>query len=206
MKNILQIVVAMGLTLTDEQKTALEKGVNENYKTIAEFNKQTKKIETAEEAKREAEESLKDAQETLKKFDGVDIEGFQKQIDDYKKRAEDAETEANRKILERDQRDWLKEKLGASGYDVKSARVRKSLEEDVIGGRLKWDEKTGQFFGFDDFMKSEKEADPSIYETKEEKAEAEKRDKAQGTAPKFTEPAGSNGSKGAERKPVPKIW
>lgn len=206
MKNILQIVESLGIELTEEQKQGLEKGVSENYKTISDYQKQVKKTETAEAKTTELQGQLDDANETMKKFDGVDVEGYKKQIEDYKKRAEDAEAEADRKISERDQRDWLKAKLGAEGYDVKSARIRKSLEDDVIGGRLKWDAKTGQFFGFDDFMKAEKEADPTIYETKEEKEEKEKKDKAQGNAPRFTEPSAGDAGDNTKPKPVPKIW
>lgn len=207
MKNIMQIVGEFGIELTDEQKTGIEKAVNENYKTIADYNKQVKKTEAAEAKTTELQGQLDDANETLKKFDGVDVEGYKKQIEDYKKRAEDAEAEATKKIAERDQRDWLKAKLGAEGYDVKSARIRKSLEDEIIGGRLKWDEKTGKFLGFDDLMKAEKETDPTIYETKEEKEQKDKEDRAKEKAPRFTEPsAGDTGDKKKEPKPVPKIW
>ena len=44
MKNIIQILSDAGLEITDEQKKTIETGVNENYKTLAEFDKQGRLI------------------------------------------------------------------------------------------------------------------------------------------------------------------
>ena len=46
MKNIIQIIADVGLEVTDEQKTTIENAVKENYKTIADYDKQTRKVET----------------------------------------------------------------------------------------------------------------------------------------------------------------
>lgn len=46
MKNILQILSDAGLEITDEQKNTIETSVNENYKTLAEFEKQGRKLDT----------------------------------------------------------------------------------------------------------------------------------------------------------------
>lgn len=59
---------------------------------------------------------------------------------------------------------------------------------------LTW--KDGAFFGFDDFMKAAKEQDAALYQTAEEKAEAEKAAELKGKAPNFTGPTG-------EEKPTP---
>ena len=48
MKNIEQILKEAGIEVTDEQKAAVNAAVTENYKTIAEFEKQTKKLTVAE--------------------------------------------------------------------------------------------------------------------------------------------------------------
>lgn len=206
MKNILQIIESLGIELSDEQKQNLEKSVNENYKTVADYNKQVKKTEQAETAKNDLQTQLNDAQETIKKFDEVDIEGYKTQIEEYKNRAEQAEKDAETKLTQRDQRDWLKEKLGAAGYDIKNERIRRSLISDIMDTEngLKW--RNGAFLGFDDFMKQEKEADPSLYLTEEEKKEKEKADKAKETAPRFTEPSDSEAGDKNNIKPVPKIW
>ena len=46
MKNIIQILSDAGLEITDEQKKTIETGVNENYKTLAEFEIQSHRKET----------------------------------------------------------------------------------------------------------------------------------------------------------------
>lgn len=206
MKNIETILAELKIELTDEQKTALNKAVAENYKTVAEFDKQVRKLETAEAERDTAKTALDEANKTLDGLKDVDVEGLQKQIDDYKARAEQAEKDAEKKITQRDQEDWLKEKLGEAGYNVKSERVRKSLIADIMDetNGLKW--RNGEFLGFADFMAQEKQSDNTIFETAEEKAEREKRDKAQETAPKFTQPSETDDRKKAEPKSIPAVW
>lgn len=187
MKNFEQILTDAGITLTEEQKTAVTKAVAENYKTVAEFDKQARKLDAAETKASEAEEALK-------AFDGVDVEGYKKTIEDYKKRAEDAEKKAQSDMLRRDQEAWLKEQFDALG--VKSERARKSLAADIMGeDGLKW--KDGQFLGFADYVKAENEKD-KFYDTPEEKG-------AESKAPKFTDP--DKGGKPEDKKiSVPPIW
>lgn len=206
MKNIEQILADAGVEVTEEQKSAITKGLAENYKTLADYDKQKRKLETAETDRDNLKQQLEDAQETLKGFDGVDVAKMNKDIEEWKKRAETAEKDAEQKILRRDQSDWLKQKLGAEGYDVKSPRVRKSLMQDIMDTEngLKW--KDGQFLGLDDYMKSEKEKDPTLYLTQEEK-EAEKAGKQAATeVPKFTDKADGKQEPAKETKVIPKIW
>ncbi len=207
MKNIEQILAEAGVEVTEEQKSKINKLVVENYKTVADYDKQKKKLETAETDRDAYKEQLEDAQETIKGFDGVDIEKMNKDIEDWKKRAETAENDAKQQLLQRDQKDWLKQKLGAEGYDVKSPRMMKSLMSDIMDPEsgLKW--KDGQFMGLDDYMKAEKEKDSTLYLTKEEKEAAEAGEKAKLEVPKFTDQSErSQGEPAKETKTMPKIW
>lgn len=206
MKNIEQILADAGVKVTDEQKVAINKGIAENYKTTADYEKQKKKLETAETDRDTFKQHFEDAQETIKGFNGVDIETLKKDIEDWKKRAETAEKDAEQKILRRDQSDWLKQKLGAEGYDVKSPRVRKSLMDDImdVENGLKW--KDGQFLGFDDYMKSEKEKDATLYLTQEEKDAAKAGAQAAENVPKFTEGTEGKQESKKETKVISKIW
>jgi len=190
MKNIEQILKEAGIEVTDEQKAAVNKAVTENYRTINDYNNQVKKTEKAEGERDTLQKQYDDAQETIKGFDGVDLEKLNKDIADWKERAEKAERDAATKILQRDQRDYLNaefEKLG-----ITSERTRKSLMADIMGeDGLKW--KDGAFMGLSDYLKAENEKD-HFYQTEEEKkaatekaAEEEAKQKAAGSAPKFTD-------------------
>lgn len=202
MKNIEQILKDSGVEVTDEQKSAINKAVTENYKTIAEFDKQVKKTETAESNAETLQTQLEDAQKTIKGFDGVDVEKLNKDIADWKERAEKAERDAEAKILQRDQRDYLNAEFDKLG--ISSERTRKSLMSDIMGDDgLKW--KDGSFLGLSDYLSKENEKD-HFYKTEEEKKEEEAKQKAAGGVPKFTDKSEVKTDQKEEKKPVPKIW
>lgn len=146
---------------------------------------------------------LTTAETTLKKFEGVDPQQIQQEVQSWKEKAENAEAEYNRKITQRDQRDWIKTKLDE--YGVTSPYARAALEAECMSKEsgLTW--KEGSFFGFDDFMKSAKAKDAGLYQTAEEKEAADKAEKQKEKAPAFTGPAGDPGS-GSEKYVPPKIF
>lgn len=202
MKNIEQILKEAGIEITEEQKTAINAAVSENYRTVSDYQKQKKKLTDTETERDGLQEQLSDAQKTLKGFDGVDVEKWKQDIADYQKRAEDAEANAQKQITARDQRDYLNtefEKLG-----IKSERTRKSLMADIMGeDGLKW--KEGKFLGLTDYLASENEKD-HFYKTQEELDLEEKQRQAAGKVPKFTDPSQGKSDPPAETKTVPKIW
>ena len=77
MKNIIEILKESNIELTEEQEDSVTKLVNDNYKTIAEFDKQKGKLSLAE-------NNAKDIQTKFDKFkenyDGVDVEELRKKI------------------------------------------------------------------------------------------------------------------------------
>lgn len=161
-----------------------------------------KKVETAEEREETLKQQLKDAQDTIKGFDGVDVEKLNKDIADYKARAEKAEKDAEAQILQRDQRDYLNAEFDKLG--IESERTRKSLAAEIMGeDGLKW--KNGEFMGLSDFLAKENEKD-HFYQTKEEKDEAAAKEKAAGGAPKFTDKSDPKNEPAKEAKEVPKIF
>lgn len=153
---------------------------------------------------------LDTATATLKKFEGIDPEQIQTELQSYKTKAEDAEKRFHRELTQRDQRDWLTAKLNE--YGVKSPLARKQIATEVMSEKdgLKWkdaeDGKTGMFYGFDDYMKAAKAEDASLYQTAEEKAAAEKAAKQKQDAPFFTGPTGDSGSSTGEKYTPPKIF
>lgn len=203
MKNVEQILKDAGLEVTEEQKAAINKGMAENYKPIADYDKQVKKAEKAEADRDTYKGQLDAANETLEKFKDIDPEKQAAEIEKYKQAAKEAQEAASMQILERDQRDYLNaefEKLG-----IVSGRTRKSLMADIMGeDGLKW--KDGAFMGLSDYLEKENEKD-HFYQTQKEKEEAAEKEKAAGSAPtKFTDKSEGKKETAAETKSVPKIW
>lgn len=146
---------------------------------------------------------LETAETTLKGFEGIDPEKIQQEIQSYKQKAEDAEKDFAKKILQRDQSDWLKGKLDEYGVASPYARAQLIAEITDETSGLKW--KDGAFMGLDDYMKSAKEKDANLYQTAEEKAAAEKAAAEAAKAPKFTATTGVTKPEGDKFVP-PKIF
>lgn len=146
---------------------------------------------------------LDTANETLKRFEGIDPQKLQEEIQSYKAKAEEAESNFKKQITQRDQRDWINQKLDE--YGVASPFARRQLTTDCMAedSGLTW--KDGSYYGFDDFMKAAKEKDAGLYQTAEEKAEAEKNAALKDKAPTFTGPTGDPAPEGKKFTP-PKIF
>ena len=146
---------------------------------------------------------LETAETTLQGFEGIDPQKIQQEIQSYKQKAEDAEKDFAKKLLQRDQADWLKGKLDEYGVASPYARAQLIAEITDESNGLKW--KDGAFLGLDDYMKSAKEKDAGLYQTAEEKAAAEKAAAEAAKAPKFTDPLGNPKPEGDKFVP-PKIF
>ena len=190
MKNIEQILKEAGIEVTDEQKAAVNKAVTENYRTVADYDKQVRKTEKAEGDRDAYKGQLDTANETLEKFKDIDPDKQAAEIEKYKQQAKEAQDNATKQILQRDQRDYLNAEFDK--LEIKSPRTRDSLMRDIMGDDgLKW--KDGAFMGLSDYLKAENEKD-HFYQTEDEKkaaeakaAEDEAKAKAAGSAPKFTD-------------------
>ena len=150
------------------------------------------------------QEQLTKANEALASFEGVDPAKLKEEVEKYKKAAKDAETDFKTKMTQRDQKEWLKGKMDE--YDVKSPYARAQLISEIMSEEsgLKW--KDGAFFGFDDYMKSAKEKDTSLYLTQEEKDAEAKKKEQEGKAPSFTGPTGGSGGDGGSKYVPPKLF
>ena len=78
-----------------EQRAAIVKAVGENYKTIPDWQNQADKVKNLT-------EQLNTAKESLAKFDGVDAEALNKQINDLKADLEAEDKEYQSQIADRD--------------------------------------------------------------------------------------------------------
>ena len=202
MKDIVKILEESGLTLTSEQREAITTAVAENYRTIADYQKQAKKLETAADEQAAVQKQLDAATEALGKFNDIDPEQIQGQLEQYRKAAEDAKKEAEREIMRRDQRDYLRGKFEELG--IQSERIRRSLADDIMGeDGLKW--KDGEFYGLEDYLAKLNEKE-HLYETKEEKELREKQEAARKKVPSFTDPSRPKDGGKDEKKEFPVIW
>lgn len=186
MKNIQEILSEYGVTVPEEKAADFDKVFKANYKTV-------KEVEKIESARDSVKAQLDAAQATLKKFEGIDPEKIGKELEDYKKQAEEAEKKYTRELTQRDQKAWLDKKLDE--YGVTSDFARRQLVSDCMAEEsgLPW--KEGAFFGFDDFMKAAKEKDATLYQTKAEKK-----------APSFTGPLGDPQTGNGKKFVPPKIF
>lgn len=184
--------------LTEEQATQV---LAMNGKDIEKHKKQLTTVEGERDAYKA---QLDTANATLKKFEGIDPQQIQTELQTYKTQAEEAEKKFNRELTQRDQKDWIGKKLDE--YGVTSPFARRQLTSDCMaeGSGLTW--KDGSFFGFDDFMKSAKEKDNSLYQTAEEKAAAEKEAAQKAKAPTFTGPTGDPAGGGEKKFTPPKVF
>ena len=124
MKNIETILSEVGIELSDEQKATVNKSVNENYKTIVEYDKKVEKIKTLE-------ESLQTTQETLKAFDGIDADGMKKQIEELNATLSKKDEEFKQKLLDRDFEDILKESI-AEAKGLNATAIKSLLDIDAL--------------------------------------------------------------------------
>ena len=158
---------------------------------------------TAAEADRDTYKGQLDtANETLEKFKDIDPEKQAEEIQKYKQAAKEAQDMATKQILERDQRDYLKGEFDK--LKIESGRVRDSLMREIMGeDGLKW--KDGAFMGLSDYLAKENEKD-HFYQTEAEKAEAEAKEKAAGSAPKFTDKSEPKQTPAKDTSPAPVIF
>lgn len=134
MKNIETILSEYGVELTDEQKANVAKAVSENYKPIADWQKQVDKVTNLT-------DQLNEAKEAIKKFDGVDPDALKNQVADLTQKLADKDTEYQNQIADRDFQDMLKEAIStAKGknakaitalLDVEKLKASKNQKDDI---------------------------------------------------------------------------
>ena len=194
------------LGLTDEQVKSVFAMHGKDTTTLQNENATlTKSVADLTAERDNLTSQLKAANDTLAKFGDNTPETMQAEIQKYQKQAEDAEKEFKAQLTARDQRDWIKTRLDE--YGVTSPYARAALETELMSADsgLTW--KDNSFYGFDDYMKAAKAKDNTLYQTAEEKAEAEKQSKLKGGAPAFVAPLGQQKPEGGgTKREIPKVW
>jgi len=134
MKNIETILSDAGLELTEEQTKAITSAVGENYKPIADYQRQTDKVKSHA-------DTIAQLQTQLAAFDGVDAEALKGKIAELTKTIEDNEAAFAAKIADRDFTDKLKSSIGkAKGknekaimalLDIDTLKASKNQDKDI---------------------------------------------------------------------------
>lgn len=155
MKNIIEILRDIGIEIPADKQTDFNKAVAENYKTIAEFEKRTGRLEAERDALRERAET---AETTLKGFDGVDPAKLNDEIATWKKKAEDAETEFKNKIEAREKEEALSKAL--EEYEFSSVAAKTAVLTEL---RNSVAFKDGKLYGVSDVLKDIQARDASAF-------------------------------------------
>lgn len=174
MKNILEICKDFGLEVPAEKHADFLKAVNEEYKTVSDYNKVVVKRDEFKAAKELAEE-------TLKSFEGIDPAKVNDEIDKWKKAAEEAQQNAQKQLDERDFNDTLKAELDKVQFT--SAAARRDVESQIRAAGLK--HKDGVILGLTDLLAQIKTAEADAFVD-------ERQQQLEGNKTKFAKPKSGN--------------
>ena len=174
MKNILEICKDFGLEVPADKHADFLKAVNEEYKTVSDYNKVVVKRDEFKAAKELAEE-------TLKSFEGIDPAKVNDEIDKWKKAAEEAQQNAQKQLDERDFNDTLKTELDKIQFT--SAAARRDVESQIRAAGLK--HKDGMILGLTDLLAQIKAAEADAFVD-------ERQQQLEGNKTKFTQPHKGN--------------
>lgn len=180
MKNIIEICKEFGFEIPADKQADFSKAVSDNYKTVAEVEKKTAKLETERDGYKERAEA---AEETLKSFEGIDPAKLNEELESWKQKAAQAEKDAAEKIAQRDFADALTAEM--SGYKFTSEAAKKSVMAEVQSAGLKL--KDGKILGLSDLIAQIKEADASAFVDEE-------RQNLENNKAKFTSQSKNNGN------------
>lgn len=190
MQNIIEILKGFGLEVPADKTDALNAEVAKNYRTIADYNKQTAKTTKAEQERDGYKEQLDTANETLKGFEGVDLTTIQSDLAAWKKKAEDAEKDFAAKIYARDFDDALKAEMESVKFSSEAAK--RAVMAEIRDAKLNL--KDGKILGLNDLIEQIKSKDASAFVDEEQQS-------LENNKAKFTSSmSGGNQGKGAITK------
>lgn len=131
MKNIMEILKEFGLEVPEDKKTEFEKSVTENYKTVADYNKQKDKLDQANDTIKANDTALGDLKKQLEGFKDVDVTALNQRIADLEKEKTTLETDYQSKLSDRDFNDILKDSIASlNGKNAKA--IMALLDMDTL--------------------------------------------------------------------------
>lgn len=149
MKNIYEILKALGIEVPEDKKTEFDKEVAANYRTITDYEKQGDKLKLAE-------EKVKATADALQKFDGVDVDALKQQAAELQTALDAKDAEYQQKISEMEFDGLLSAAItGAKGKNAKAVRglldldtlkASKNQSEDIKAALAALKESDGYLF------------------------------------------------------------
>lgn len=141
MKNIFEIMKEYGLEVPEDKKKDFEKAVLENYKTMTDYDNQTRKLDAANDTIKANDTAMKDLQDRLDGFKDVDVSGLNQRIKDLETEKTNIQKDYDAKIADRDFNDLVKESIAAVNgkntkaitalLDVETLKASKNQKEDI---------------------------------------------------------------------------
>lgn len=141
MKNILTILKELGIEVPKDKEESLNTAVAENYKTVADYDKQKEKLDAANETIKANDTAMKDLQTKLDEFKDVDVSGLNQRIKDLETEKANIQKDYDAKIADRDFDDLVKESIAAvkgknpraitALLDVETLKASKNQKEDI---------------------------------------------------------------------------
>ena len=218
MKNIYEILKSIGLEVPDEKKEAFNKAVNENYKTIKEFEGTQKKLSDVEterdtyKTKYETDIAQRDNDlATLKKqledagADKTKLDELTNKLSALQTTYDNAKTDYEKQLLQQ-KHEFLAKEL-VSGIEFTSQSAKKAFLTDLLAKNLPVE--NDKLLGFDDFVNAYKEQDAGAFKTNDNNGDTDS------TKPKPTFINASNNTSSSQdnnsntnqtNKPNPIIW
>ncbi len=156
MQELIETLASFGVTIPEDKKADIKSALSKHYKNNLEVTKTLGKIEADRDKwKAQAEEATK----TLKTFEGIDPTEIKGELEEWKKKAAEAETNAQKQIYERDFADALKTEMEA--YKFTSEAAKRDVMGQIKAAELKL--KDGKILGLTDLVNQIKEADASAF-------------------------------------------
>ena len=141
MKNIFDIMKEFGIEVPENHKKDFEKAVLENYKTMADYDKQTEKLTKANDTIKASDTAMKDLQTKLDEYKDVDVSALNQRITDLETEKGNIESDYQKKLAERDFNDLIKEGIAAAHVknvkaitallDTETLMQSKNQKEDI---------------------------------------------------------------------------
>ena len=141
MKNIFEIMKEYGLEVPEDKKKDFEKAVLDNYKTVTDYDNQTKKLETADATIKANDTAIEELKKQLEGFKDVDVTALNQRITDLEAEKATIKKEYDDKIADRDFNDILKDSIASAKgknakaitalLDIDALKASKNQKDDI---------------------------------------------------------------------------
>lgn len=141
MKNIFAIMKEYGIEVPEDKQKEFEKSVLENYKTVADYDKQKDKLDQANETITANDTAMKDLKAKIDEFKDVDVTALNTRIKELEEEKGNIESDYQAKLADRDFNDILKDSISAANgrnskaiaalLDIDTLKTSKNQKDDI---------------------------------------------------------------------------